>query len=179
MRIEQKELTIRSAAPCDAEQLNRWWNDGSVMAHAGFPNGLGEPLEQTIALVKRNETRASQCCVIECEGTLIGEMSYRIAGTAAEIGIRICEAAYQNRGLGTRLLNMLLEFLFLELHMEEVALDTNLENRRAQHVYEKLGFERRRVNENSWQDQLGRWQSSVDYGMTRAQYLSRKKTSSQ
>ncbi len=25
----------------DCEQLAKWWNDGKVMAHAGFPNGLG------------------------------------------------------------------------------------------------------------------------------------------
>ena len=36
------------------------------------------------------------------------------------------------------------------------------------HVYEKLGVVRLRVNENAWQDQQGRWQSSVDYEMTRA-----------
>ena len=46
---------------------------------------------------------------------------------------------------------------------EKIVLDTNLNNKRAQHVYESLGFRKLRVNMDSWKDQLGRWQSSVDY----------------
>lgn len=33
-------ICIRNATSDDAETLCIWWNDGSVMAHAGFPNGL-------------------------------------------------------------------------------------------------------------------------------------------
>ena len=45
----------------------------------------------------------------------------------------------------------------------KIILDTNLNNTRAQHVYEKLGFKKVRVKNNSWKNQLGEWQSSVDY----------------
>ena len=41
MNLQYRSLTIRTAVPSDAAQLTAWWNDGSVMAHAGFPNGLG------------------------------------------------------------------------------------------------------------------------------------------
>jgi ribosomal protein S18 acetylase RimI-like enzyme len=47
-----------------------------------------------------------------------------------------------------------------------VLLDTNLNNTRAQHVYEKLGFQKTGVRLNSWTDQLGRLQSAVDYELT-------------
>lgn len=40
MHLQYNDLTIRSALPADAPQLVRWWNDGAVMAHAGFPLGL-------------------------------------------------------------------------------------------------------------------------------------------
>ena len=46
---------------------------------------------------------------------------------------------------------------------EKIVLDTNLKNVRAQHVYEMLGFRKLRVNIDSWEDQLGELQSSVDY----------------
>ena len=39
MDLQYEKLTIRDATPADAEQLTVWWNDGAVMAHAGFPNG--------------------------------------------------------------------------------------------------------------------------------------------
>ena len=46
---------------------------------------------------------------------------------------------------------------------DKVVLDTNLNNKRAQHVYESLGFEKVKVHEQAWKDQLGQWQGSVDY----------------
>ena len=49
-------------------------------------------------------------------------------------------------------------------------LDTNLKNERAQHVYEMLGFRKLRVNIDSWEDQLGELQSSVDYELVPADF---------
>lgn len=48
MRIQHKNLTIRQAEVTDAKQLAAWWNDGAVMAHAGFPNGLGTTEEEVV-----------------------------------------------------------------------------------------------------------------------------------
>ena len=48
MKIQFENLTIRQAEVADANQLATWWNDGAVMAHAGFPNGLGKTEEEVI-----------------------------------------------------------------------------------------------------------------------------------
>lgn len=48
---------------------------------------------------------------------------------------------------------------------ETIVLDTNLKNTRAQHVYEKIGFQKIAVHYDSWIDQRGQPQSSVDYAM--------------
>ena len=177
MYLKNGNLVIRSAEVKDAVQLNTWWNDGAVMAHAGFPNGLGEALEDTIAGIKKNETYLSQRCIIEIDSVLVGEMSfYLLEGNTAEIGIKICETAYQNQGYGSKLIWMLITYLFEEevlnakFPVHRIILDTNLKNERAQHVYEKLGFTRLRVNYGSWKDQLGVLQDSVDYEMTREQF---------
>ena len=53
---------------------------------------------------------------------------------------------------------------------QKIVLDTNLNNARAQHVYETLGFRRVRVNADAWTDQLGVPQSSVDYELTKNEY---------
>lgn len=177
MYLVKENLTIRSAAVSDAEILTAWWNDGAVMAHAGFPNGLGQSVEETVRQIRENETRLSQRCIIEVDGLPVGEMAFGLKdGGAAEIGIKICDPAYQNRGYGSELLRMLLRYLFEDRELNEafpirkVVLDTNLKNIRAQHVYERLGFTRLRVNYRSWQDQLGDWQDSVDYEMTAEDY---------
>lgn len=47
-KIQYENLTIRQAEVADAKQLAAWWNDGAVMAHAGFPNGLGTTEEEVV-----------------------------------------------------------------------------------------------------------------------------------
>ena len=165
MLLKDNELTIRNATAADAEILVRWWNDGSLMAHAGFPNGVGTNVEKVTASIAKN-TEKNRLHIIEENGVPIGEMNYRTTDSGfAEIGIKICNPECQNRGLGKRLLRMFIDGLFNDLGYPEIILDTNLNNLRAQHVYESLGFEKVRVNIDAWTDQLGNKQSSVDYRM--------------
>ena len=86
MILQERELTIRSAVPDDAEILTAWWNDGAVMAHAGFPNGLGTTAERVRAQIRRNEPGVSELLIVLCDGVPIGEMNYRSESKAfAEI----------------------------------------------------------------------------------------------
>lgn len=163
MNLAHNNLRIRDAAADDAALLTKWWNDGSVMAHAGFPNGLGTTVEKTLAQIAACTDESFCMLVIELDGNPIGEMNYRnCSDDAAEIGIKICEATARQKGYGTRLITMLVSALF-EIGYRKVVLDTNLKNTRAQHVYEKIGFRKLRINHDAWTDQLGEPQSSVDY----------------
>ena len=147
MRIQYKNLTIRKAEAADAKQLAAWWNDGAVMAHAGFPNGLGTTEEEVI------KGLVNGLLVVEENGRLIGECNYRnVSDGVAEIGIKI-------------------SWLFRNGYAK-IILDTNLTNTRAQHVYESLGFRKARTNIDSWKDQLGRLQSSVDYALVEQDFVS-------
>ena len=169
MHIKYDSLTIRDAVAADAAQLTAWWNDGAVMAHAGFPNGLGTTVEKVIAGLGNG-----RLILIENE-RLIGEACYRKVGEGvAEIGIKICETDCQNRGLGRIILSMLISWLF-EQGFEKIVLDTNLTNKRAQHVYESLGFRKLRINYDSWTDQLGKKQSAVDYELTEDNFVDYRK----
>ena len=166
--IRYKDLTIRQAEDVDAKQLAAWWNDGAIMAHAGFPNGLGTSEEKVIEELENG----CGCMVIEENGRLIGECGYRDVGYGvAEIGIKICETGCQNRGVGRKVLSMLIGWLFRNGYTK-IVLDTNLANTRAQHVYELLGFRKVRTNVDSWKDQLGRLQSSVDYELVETDFHS-------
>lgn len=166
-------IKIRQTTEADAARLCAWWNDGSVMAHAGFPNGLGTTEDKIRALIAEESDDTVRRHIIEYEEAPIGEMVYRNLGDGVcEIGIKICEARWQNRGLGKVILSLFIRSLFDDFGYRKIVLDTNLKNERAQHVYERLGFRKIRVNVNSWKDQLGRPQSSVDYEMTREQFVS-------
>jgi RimJ/RimL family protein N-acetyltransferase len=170
--LKHKNILIRSAVLDDAPTLLAWWNDGRVMAHAGFPHGLHTTEDEVKAQIKHNLTHLSQRCMIEVNGQPIGECNFRLNQAIAEIGIKICDVTQQNKGLGTTILNLLIDYLFTDeginrqMKGKKIVLDTNQKNVRAQHVYEKLGFKKVAVNVNDWKDQLGIWQTSVGYEMT-------------
>ena len=167
MLLNHKNLTIRNATIDDARLLASWWNDGAVMAHAGFPNGTGET-PAGIAERIGTDTDEHRRLIIELAHRPIGEMNYtrhpdQESKKTAEIGIKICDFSEQEKGYGKIVLSMMISSLFSDFGYQKIILDTNLNNKRAQHVYETLGFKKLQVRENSWRNQLGELQSSVDY----------------
>ena len=99
MNIIKGNLTIRDATLADAEQLCKWWNDGAVMAHAGFPNGLGTTVGEIRASLATDTDDTHRRHIIELDGRPIGEMNYRNkGGGVAEIGIKICDFTEQEKG---------------------------------------------------------------------------------
>lgn len=112
MFLQQSQLIIRDALPSDAPLLCSWWNDGNVMAHAGFPHGIGttaKEVEQQIC----NQDGSKMRLMIEYASAPIGEMCFHwLEPAIAEIGIKICVPEKQNCGLGSILLSMLCQELF-------------------------------------------------------------------
>ena len=165
MELQHGNILLRDATKADAKQLAEWWNDGAVMAHAGFPNGLGTTEEEVA------EDIGAGALIIEEAGKPIGEANYRIVDDkVAKIGIKICVFDCQNRGIGKIVLSMLIRYLF-DNGFDKIVLDTNMKNKRAQRVYESLGFRKVRVNIDSWTDQVGKLQSSVDYELLETDFI--------
>lgn len=170
MIIIYKNLQIRNATLEDAKLLAKWWNDGKVMEHAGFPNGLNTTPEKIIHEISTDSDDSYRRLIIEVEDSPIGEMNYKNKGNnVAEIGIKICELHKQEKGYGRLFLQMLISKLF-ENSYEKIILDTNLTNARAQYVYEKLGFQKVQINYNSWTNQVGELQSSIDYELLKSKF---------
>ena len=171
MTLTYKDITIRNATISDALQLANWWNDGAVMAHAGFPNGLGTTAEKVAAGLANDSDNTRRRLILLFKNKPIGEMVYRNMGDkTADIGIKICESSHQEQGIGRAALSLLIRCLF-DSGYQKITLDTNLRNTRAQHVYEKLGFHKLRVNIDSWRNQLGELESSVDYELTEENFI--------
>ncbi len=171
MLLQFKNLTIRNATVEDADLLSSWWNDGKIMAHAGFPNGTGETVDEIAERIKEG-TDEDRRLIIELDKRPIGEMSYgRVDEDTVGIGIKICDFTEHDKGYGKILLSMLIFSLFEDMGYKKVILDTNANNKRAQHVYEELGFRKLQVRENSWQNQLGELQSFIDYEMFQEDFV--------
>lgn len=171
MDLLYHNLKIRNAIPDDAAILAAWWNDGALMAHAGFPNGIGTTETEVAKKIASESDETVRRLMIEYENEPIGEMCYMNRGKhMAEIGIKICCPDYQEKGLGRKALSLLIKELFC-MGFEKVVLDTNLNNKRAQHVYELLGFQKVKINMDSWEDQFGNFQSSVDYELIKESFV--------
>ena len=183
MRLEQGKLCIKNAEQEDCRQLVSWWNDGAVMAHAGFPNGLGTNEEKVQKQIAADSDDTRRHLVIWYDGNRIGEMSYANLGDSleetgedtienrtADIGIKICNSTFQEKGLGKIVLSMLIRELFSRGYTK-IVLDTNLKNKRAQHVYERLGFQKVNIRMDAWTDQVGEKQSAVDYELTKEHFV--------
>ncbi|MCM1214360.1 MAG: GNAT family N-acetyltransferase [Lachnospiraceae bacterium] len=163
MLLQFHNLAVRNATVQDAALLSFWWNDGKIMAHAGFPNGTGETASEIAESLKK-DTDDDRRLIIELDKRPIGEMSYgRESEDTVGIGIKICDFSEHDKGYGKILLSMLISSLFQDLGYKKIICDTNANNKRAQHVYEELGFKKIRFRGNSWKDQLGKLQSFIDY----------------
>lgn len=99
MDINYKNIHIRNANPDDSKQLAKWWNDGKVMAHAGFPLGLNTSAEKINKQFLNDSDEKKRTLIIEYKNLPIGEMNYKYQGDLVyDIGIKICEFQYQDKG---------------------------------------------------------------------------------
>ncbi len=178
MNKTKGNITIRSSNPSDVEQLVLWWSSGKVMAHAGFPKGIKtdkRKLKEEIIKASLSEFPDLDRLIILIDKKPIGEMNYRLKSeNVYEIGIKICDFDYHNKGIGSKAMGLLMEYLFDDRNAEKIILDTNLNNTGAQRFYERLGFKKVSINVNSWKNQLGELQSSVDYEINKENYYSYK-----
>ncbi len=99
----------------------------------------------------------STACIIELRGTAVGFIQFyrwaSYAKEALEVGIPFDDLTYGldvfigdphqiGRGVGTRVVRLISDYLIDELNASSVALTTDLANRAAQRCYEKAGFEK-------------------------------------
>jgi RimJ/RimL family protein N-acetyltransferase len=170
MHLVNNNLVIRTATLDDANILCQWWNDGKVMAHAGFPNGLGTTVDNIEELLSYDTS--SRRFILEIDSIPVGEMNYsKVGEQIAEIGIKICDFTQQERGHGTKFIKVLINYLFYEAGFNKIILDTNANNKRAQHVYENIGFKKLATNNDAFKNQLGDLQSLIDYELNKSDYI--------
>ncbi|MBQ8251256.1 MAG: GNAT family N-acetyltransferase [Alphaproteobacteria bacterium] len=138
--LQFENLLLRKAKVEDALQLVSWWNDGEVMSHAGFPNGVGVQVDEVVALIKKNSENRCQY-ILDIDGVPVGEMHYRKKeDICAEIGIKICDKKLHNKGMGKKALSLLINHLFDTHKCQMLLVNVSKKNKMAQHVYEQLGF---------------------------------------
>lgn len=159
--LKFESLVIRKAQIDDASRLAEWWNNGEIMAHAGFPNGIGVRIEEVISLIKKDMDNFCHF-MIEINKKAVGEMHYRKqSDTCIEIGIKICDMRFHNKGWGKKLLSLFIQELFKDKLCTTIVVNVAKKNKIARHVYERLGFK----TKNS-QKETANNKTTIEYELT-------------
>jgi RimJ/RimL family protein N-acetyltransferase len=116
---------------------------------------------------------------IEADGKYIGDcclIGLKDRNGNVELGIRIGDRAYWNRGYGREAVGLLLEYAFHYLGMRRVVLTTHSKNLRAIRCYQACGFvEEGRPRQVLWIE--GEWTDLVNMSILRDEWLIKKQGS--
>ena len=154
--IQRGDLAIRLMrdAPADYALMARWLGDERVLA---FYEGRDKPfsLERVIENYSPRVLRLEGVtpCIVEQHGAPLGYIQYYPidAQTAAEYDLPPGDSAYGldlfigdpsawNRGLGSRVVSLMCDYLFDTLSARLLTIDPEAWNVRAIRCYEKCGF---------------------------------------
>jgi len=85
----------------------------------------------------------------------------------AEVGIAIMERGYRGQGFGTEALRQAVDYAFNKLSLKLLGLTVFPSNQRAIRAYEKVGFRKTEVLENSWLLPSGKYTDMWLMGLSR------------
>ncbi|MCF2145587.1 acetyltransferase [Desmonostoc muscorum LEGE 12446] len=159
MLIQKDEITIHPMLDemYDYELMAKWLTDKQVLEfYEGRDNPF--PLERIIEtykpLIKGDE--AVIPCILCYRNIAIGYLQYCAVNDLSEtdrqlycldetdnvyaIDLFIGETDYWNQGIGTKILSVVINYLFEEVQAEKIVIDPHVDNPRAIRCYEKCGF---------------------------------------
>lgn len=151
---ESDKLRIRTLEDEDKFVLAKWLSDPEILQYyEGRDNPFDvEKVERTFFKKEKGVTP----CIVEYDGTPIGyiqfyevDEEYRYTyGYANDSGKLygmdqfIGESAYWNKGVGTQLVRMMVEYLIDKKGADRIVMDPQSWNERAIRCYEKCGFKK-------------------------------------
>jgi diamine N-acetyltransferase len=147
VKVLRGRLTfLRPAERDDIPLLARWINDERTVAHLGARAPIGQALEERW-FERMMEGQGQNhwyfiSCLLGDERPVgnVGLFDIDLTNGSAGIGITIGDPKDQGRGLGTDVMESVLDFGFGELRLERMWLDVYDDNARAIRSYEKAGF---------------------------------------
>ncbi|MGI6145718.1 MAG: GNAT family N-acetyltransferase [Peptococcia bacterium] len=142
--LQGKNIYLRLLESEDLPYRVKWLNDDEVSSgitidgpislaktQAWFQHVIKEDINRHFVIVDKNTNKPIG---------ILGVVAIDFRNRKAELYIAIGNKNYWGRGLGSEALHIALEYSFMELDLNRIYLFTNINNTRAQHVYEKNGF---------------------------------------
>ena len=152
--IKKEDLRVRTLMPKDRPFLLKWLTDDRVLEFYGGRDQNFTELDIIREYYEEDKEIATRL-IVECNDIPIGYVQvydmidefYDSYHYDKRNEIVYCmdqfigEPDYWNRGIGTRFMKMILEYLVTEKSANAVILDPHQNNLRAVRMYEKVGFE--------------------------------------
>jgi [ribosomal protein S5]-alanine N-acetyltransferase len=179
-RIQPLSITLRPAAPRDADLLRQWRAEPSVRRFQPL-NELptaqlrADVASQRIADLYRGRGEKFQW-IVQVDGHAAGWLTLVVSNWEhglAEVGYAL-STAYQGRGIMTDSLQILLDDLFHNTLLERVEARCAVENYGSQRVLEKNGF-LREGRLKGYFKLRGRRVDNYVYGLLREDWLGRRR----
>jgi RimJ/RimL family protein N-acetyltransferase len=146
--IYGERIILRAIERSDLPDYVRWLNDPKVLEYFGNYRPLSSTEENTWyeTMLQDESMRAY---AIEFEGQHVGGAGYSAIdgrNASAEVGLFVGPPELWDRGLGFDVVQTLLRFGFEQMNLNRIYLRVFAGNKRAIHLYEKLGF----THEGRW-----------------------------
>lgn len=150
--LKNGKLAVRTLLAADAPLLVRWLSDPEVLR---YYEGRDRPHDMDMVRKHFYEDQEEITrCIILYEGLAIGYLQFYPLSkeNQAEYGIKepmngvfgmdqfIGETAYWGKGIGTKLITAMVNYLIAQHQAVRILMDPQTWNERALHVYEKCGF---------------------------------------
>lgn len=134
---------IRKAIPSDIFHMVK-------LEKSAFKTTLGEKF----LLQELNDNPFSFYYVYVLNKTVIGYIGFRVYDDQAEMMNFVVNPDYQNEGYGSQLLTYCLDELEKK-HVKTISLEVRKSNKKAQHVYEKVGFKLSHIRKKYYENEDG------------------------
>lgn len=146
---------LRPATPSDADAL---------VALAQHPEIARTLATNAVASIQED---VGELLVIEDAGQLVGGVRWVLVNRRsriADIRTLMIDPAHAGRGLATRTVRRLAEYLIAEREIHRIEAEVYGFNTAAQRVFERAGFTREGVRRQAY-DRHGDWQDGVRFGL--------------
>ncbi len=168
--FETDRLSFYFAQKNDAPIFHRWWNDGNLMVSVGFEDGLNISLQKIEQQIEKSfiDPEATKLMIVyhKATKTPLGEASFgefNPKDKSMRIGLKIGDLTQQGKGYGKELTRGLCQYIKTAYHVNTIYIDTLLDNKRAQKLYESLGAETLEIKRRFWKDPKGKWRDVIFY----------------
>ena len=165
MILEGERVRLRPATLDDLPAFTRWYTDPEFRHYMGSGN-------DTFSWLRSPQSDQVNFSVEAKDGTLTGLVfvtDIRTVNRHCELGVvAIGEPDARDKGYGTEMLELILDFCFGEMGMHQVHVRTAEFNERARHVYAKLFPNEQRHRDWVWAD--GRFWDEIYFDVTEGEW---------